>query len=154
MRQLHCIDEKPFAFPFFCTPFNFRLSNWTNLLLYASIHSFLHFDVWSISTKIHDKPQGESGIICYLHCISKVRNSVLVLPDIKAGSFSWSSTKLPRFSVLIKKSRGFFFFSILSFPQGQSNSENVLMTTHNLCYFGTKEKTTLTISTVTLTQKS
>lgn len=110
MRQLYCIDEKPFAFPFFCPSFNFRLSNWTNLLLYASIHSFLHFDVWSISTKIHDKPQGESGIICYLHCISKVRNSVLVLPDIKAGSFSWSSTKLPRFSVLIKKSRGFFFF--------------------------------------------
>lgn len=104
MRQLYCIDEMPFAFPPpFFFPFNFLLSNWTNLLVYASIHSFLHFDVWSISTKIHEKTQGQTGMIYYLHCISKIRDSILVLLDIKAGSFSWSSTKLPRFSVLIQK---------------------------------------------------
>lgn len=39
--------------------FNFPLRNWTNLLVNALIHSFVHADVWS--TKIHEKLQGHQS---------------------------------------------------------------------------------------------
>lgn len=150
MRQLHCTDEMLFAFSH--PPVNFLLSN--ELICWFMLKStpFLHFDVWSISSKIYEKPQGQSGIICYLHCSCKTRHSVLVFLNIKAGSFSWNSTKWPRFSVLIQNHTNPKVVLILPFSSGSKQSRKCPHD-NTLYYFGPRRKTTLTFSTVTLTQK-